>query len=215
MSGVGRLRPQRGAGAAPLPQSGAQTLAALGATAAQHGATAGRRHTRAETVSAGPSDLTGLVGSFHDSLLDEPIDSFAGTPSASATRAMGFLLKMQSPQTRQRRSGLPCGGNRPGMRKNRLAATRRRRLSCGASLSGDYSKRPQDTRRATPRQEGACRLPTRHSPFGTTLPRKCAAVPEREKGCREKEPPCGGKPSFLNRPCAHSQGCSGIRAISV
>ena len=89
MSGVERFRPHREPGLAPFPQLGAQTLAALGATTAQHGATAGGRHTRAKTVSAGPSDLTGLISSFHDTLLDEPIDSLATRPPAFTMRAMG------------------------------------------------------------------------------------------------------------------------------
>ena len=54
----------------PTPSaSGAETLAPLGAAAAQDGAARRRGHTGTEAVGARPSDLARLVGSFHDALL--------------------------------------------------------------------------------------------------------------------------------------------------
>lgn len=58
-------RPQRSSPGTVRLNSGAQTLAALGAATADDGAAAGRGHARAKTVRAGTADLARLICSFH------------------------------------------------------------------------------------------------------------------------------------------------------
>lgn len=159
MSGVERSRPHLEPGPAPFPQLGAQTLAALGTTTTQHGATAGGRHTRAKTVSAGPSDLTGLVGSFHDTLLDEPIDSLATPPGVHDARN-GFFVETRRVLVtlKTKRCSAPANLSAPNARQILPQKRTAGRLKC-EHFKRKYSKRPQDTRRATPRQEGRRRLP--------------------------------------------------------
>ena len=73
--------------AAMTARLGTQIFTALGATAAQNGATAGGSHAGTETVGTGSSDFTGLVCSFHKAA---PF-SFLRDPPATTPRQVAGL----------------------------------------------------------------------------------------------------------------------------